>query len=241
MYHYTSIEGFKGIIDSKEIWATDATNIASDPSELTHAKEIARKILRERKRDFNGKEGLYKCCENAIKGLDGFKEFLCICSFSAKEDSLNQWRAYCPEEGVSVGFSVPKISENNQYLNNYYVNEAYIYKCIYKEKEQRLKINQLFDFLLERTEDTRQLNSLFDIMLQTFSYSFKHKSFEEESEWRLVCFICADDGQRKYRVEDSMSIPYLPFLIVDNNDNSNRSVMGGKRLVFGTFFCEIQV
>jgi hypothetical protein len=222
LYHYTSIEGFKGIIDGKEIGATPASHLLGDPTEITHAKEIAREILRERKRGFNGKEELYEYCESTINGLDGLKEFLCIASFSEEKDLLSQWRAYCPKGGVSIGFSVPKISENNQYLynnNNYYVNESYIYKCIYKEEEQRKKINQLFDFLLERTEDTGKLKGFFNKTLQTFSYSFKHKSFEEEVEWRLVCFLFPEEHRLKDRVKDSIIKPYLPFLIVDNNDN----------------------
>jgi hypothetical protein len=76
----------------------------------------------------------------------------------------------------------------------------------------------LFIFLLEQTECTGQLDSFFWNMIRAFSYSFKHKSFEEEKEWRLCCF--PEDYQLKYRTKHSMLIPYLPFLIVDNNDHS---------------------
>ena len=228
LYHYTSIKAFKSIIDNKEIWATAANYLLNDPTEMTHAEKIALETLQKRKNDFSGKNELYDKCKTIIEGGDDIKEYLFVFSFTEEEDLLSQWRGYCPKGGISIGFSVPKISENNQYLeikngsyyNNYYVHENYLYKCIYKEEEQRLKINQLFDFLLERTEDTRKLNGFFNKMLQTFSYSFKHESFGEESEWRLVCFLFTDDDQLKYRVKDSMLIPYLPFLIIDHNNES---------------------
>lgn len=147
LYHYTSIEGFKGIIDSKEIWATAANHLLNDPTEITHAKEIALEILRKRKSDFNGKGELYNNCKSAIESSDRSKKFRCICSFSEEGDLLSQWRAYCPKGGVSVGFSVPRISDNDKYLeiqdgsphDNYYAHEAYIYKCIYDPKEQKEK------------------------------------------------------------------------------------------------------
>ncbi len=228
LYHYTSIECFKSIIYSREIWATAANDLFSDPTEITIAKTIALEALEERKKDFNGKEDLYGYCKTTLENADAFKEDQFVFSFTEKGDLLSQWRAYCPEEGVSIGFSVPKICVNNQYLyikdgschNSYYVHENYIYKCIYKPQEQRQKMKELFDFLIKRNEDLRILKSFFWNMIRTFSYSFKHKSFKEEKEWRLCCFTSSDYGQIKYRVKDSMSIPYLPFLAVDDKDCS---------------------
>lgn len=237
LYHYTSIEVFKSIIDNGEIWATVANYIASDPSELIHAIGIAYETLRERKEDIKKEEGLYECCENAIKGLDGLKEFVCIFSFSEKEDLLSQWRAYCPKGGVSIGFSGDRIKKNkgdacNQdgtCVDNYndYILEAYIYKCIYEPEEQKKKINELFDFLLKHTEFS--LGGLFSKMIQTFSYSFKHKSFKEEREWRLV--YLPEKDKHKYRLKDSIPIPYWPFLTVDHNNKSiiSKIMIGSSR------------
>lgn len=224
LYHYTSIEGFKGIIDKKEIWATSADSLHNDPTEITIAKTIARKILDEK--DFSGKDELYNKCKESIENSDRSKEFQCICSFSEEENLLSQWRAYCPTGGVSIGFSMPRIGDNKQYLeikdglhhNDYYAHETYCYKCIYDLQEQEQKMRKLFDSLLERTENIGLLGGFFGKMIQTFSYTFKHKSFEEEKEWRLCCF--ALDDQLKYRTKHSMLIPYLPFLIVDHKDCS---------------------
>lgn len=229
LYHYTSIEAFKNIMEKGEIWATVAERIASDPSELTHAKKIARETLRERESNFNGKEGLYNKCKESIENSDRSKKLQCICSFSKEKERLSQWRAYCSKGGVWIGFSGDKIKNNigdpciqdGNCVEKYYydyIREAYIYKCIYEEKEQRLKINQLFDFLLERTEHIGQLGAFFWNMIRTFSYFFKHKSFKEESEWRLCYFI--EDYQLKDRVKDSILIPYFPFLTVDHNSKS---------------------
>lgn len=233
LYHYTSIEGFKGIVESMQIWATAADYLLSDPTEITIAKEIACEILKEREQDFSAKEELYKNCTTIIEKGSDLKEYQFVCSFTKEGDLLSQWRAYCPKGGVSIGFCVPKISANDQYLrikngsphNNYYVHENYIYKCIYEPAEQRKKINQLFDFLLDRTEAVGILNAFFWNMIRTFSYSFKHESFYEEKEWRLCCFSWSDDKQIRYRMKNSMLIPYLPFRIADKENDSIISSM----------------
>ena len=229
LYHYTSIEAFKSIIKNEEIYATVANYITNDPSEMTHAKKIALEILRERESDFNGKEKLYNNCKDAIENSDRSKKFHCICSFSEQEDLLSQWRAYCPKGGVSIGFSGERIENNigdpciqdgicvENYYNDY-IREAYIYKCIYDPKEQKQKMNQLFGFLLEQKDVL--LAGLFWKMIQSFSYSFKHKSFEEEEEWRLCYWPEKDNHNLKDRVKDSTLIPYWPFLTVDHNNKS---------------------
>ena len=214
LYHYTSIEGFKGIIDSKEIWATAANHLLNDPTEITHAKEIALEILRKRKSDFNSKGELYNNCKSAIESSDRSKDFQCICSFSEEGDLLSQWRAYCPKGGVSIGFSGERIENNigdpciqdgicvENYYNDY-IRESYIYKCIYDPDEQEKKIDELIGFLLKHANC--QVAGFFWKMIQTFSYSFKHKSFEEEKEWRL-CYW-PEENKLKDRVKGYTLIP----------------------------------
>lgn len=225
LYHYTSIEAFKSIIDNGEIWATAANYLLNDPTEMTHAEKIVLETLKERKERFK-EEGLYERFENVIKGDNALKQYVCVFSFTEEEDLLSQWREYCPKGGVSIGFSGDKIKRNigdaciqdGTYVENYndYIREAYIYKCIYEPKEQRQKINELFDFLLKHTDF--QLYGFFSKMIQTFSYSFKHISFKEENEWRLVYW--PDENKLKYRVKDSILIPYFPFLTIDHNKES---------------------
>jgi hypothetical protein len=68
-------------------------------------------------------------------------------------------------------------------------------------------------------------------MIQTFSYSFKHKSFEEEKEWRLCLSSPSDNERIKYRVKDSMLMPYLPIRMVNREDHSiiTRIIVGPSR------------
>lgn len=233
LYHYTTIQGFKGIIESGEIWATAAHCLFTDPTEITFVRKLALETLKEREQDFEKKKELYNICKKIIEDWSNNKDSVFVCSFTEKKDLLSQWRAYCPKGGVSIGFSIPKISKNNQSFSikndnhvDYYVHEDYLYKCIYAPQEQKQKINNLFNLLLS----PKYANISKDIAhapiwnaLRFFSYSFKHLSFEEEQEWRLCVFHFGTEyetAKPEYRVKDSMLIPYLPFLTVDNEGNS---------------------
>ena len=231
LHHYTSIEGFKRIIDSKEIWATSANYLLNDPTETTHARKISLEILRERKNDFKGKEKLYENCKSSIETSGRSKEFMCICSFSEEGDLLSQWRAYCPKGGVSIGFNIRKQEQVKYDTEELKINEQYLYKCIYDPREQKQQINNLFDFLLKYADITKDLGGFFWKMIQTFSYSFKHESFKEEKEWRLCYFYSPDCNQLKYRTKYSMLIPCLPFSIFDDNGLSiiSRIMIGPSR------------
>ncbi len=230
LYHYTSLEAFKGIIENEEMWAT-ATNHLVDRKEITVAKSIAPEVLEEREKDFIGKEELYNECKMFIESYDMNKGYQFICSFTEEEDLLSQWEEYCRQGGVSIRFSLPRIGENDQYLNikngsshnNYYAHETYLYKCIYNPQEQKRKINELLDFILEHTESVRELpgfliRACFKKMFQTFSCSFKDESFEEEREWRLYSWAWPDDGQIEYKEPER--IPYVPWRMIDEEGHT---------------------
>jgi len=221
LYHYTSIEGFKGIIDSKEIWATNAACIASDPSELTIAKNIALEILQEEETGFKGRDELYHFCKNTIKNSDRSKEFMHICSFTEEKDLLSQWRAYCPNGGVSLCFDTDPYTQRIDRLSPPTINEQYLNECIYEHEQHEEIMRNLFDFLLKQPASSTEpesgfLKSFLSNMIKTFSYSFKHMSFKEEKEWRL-CYFPPDNDSVRHRTKDSMLIPYLPFRSVRSN------------------------
>jgi hypothetical protein len=220
LHHYTSIDGFKGIIDSKEIWATSANYLLNDPTETTLARKIALEVLEERKKDFAGNKILYENCKDLIITTSSSKEFVCIFSFSEEGDLLSQWRAYCPKGGVSISFNIYGQRDIKYNTKELKIDERYFYKCIYDPQEQKQQINNLFDFLLEHANTPRIVDGFFLKMMQTFSYSFKHESFKEEKEWRLCYFYSPEYDQLRYRTKYSMLIPCLPFSILDNNGHS---------------------
>jgi Protein of unknown function (DUF2971) len=109
LYHYTTVAGLKGIIESESIWFTDFRHL-NDPSEVEHGMELCRDTIKLslRKPGQDGRVGLFLDMPADFMRLDNFSRALeyFIGSFSQASDDLGQWRAYGDNgRGVAVGLA----------------------------------------------------------------------------------------------------------------------------------------
>jgi len=123
IYHYTSAEGLKGIINEQAIHCTNCLF-------LNDLKEYFL-VVHLLKNNFNAvciDEDTSLCLKASLTRLldmtetlfIGLKEYSAayISSFSSKGDLLSQWRGYCPNGGYSLGFSkkiLEKSARNQQF------------------------------------------------------------------------------------------------------------------------------
>src|SRR4030067_486611 len=115
IYHYTSAEGLKGIVENNEIWLTNAAFV-NDTTEC--------KALQEEKDLFND-----DFSNKYVK--DNWKDFIrspdketdiYMASFSSGKESLGQWRAY---GNFRIGFKAKDLVKKPFNL----------YKCVYHKEE----------------------------------------------------------------------------------------------------------
>ena len=112
IYHYTSAEGFRGIVDSGEIWLTNAAFV-NDTTEFRLFWEQAVPVLKQERRP---NEWIKKHLEDY--GPSG-NDVYYIASFSEQEDSLQQYRAY---GSICIGFDPHRMNRSGFNL----------YRCVYK-------------------------------------------------------------------------------------------------------------
>ena len=110
LWHYTSIQGFQGILASKSMWATDL-RFLNDREEFVHTRNIANKIVAATPElDANGflnREFLAKAVTLAFDSGPLANSQVFVASFSAAEDQLGQWRGYSyGSSGVSLAFDL---------------------------------------------------------------------------------------------------------------------------------------
>jgi len=223
LYHYTSHEGLLGIIKNKEIWATD-TDYLNDSKELYLAFDIARNKLNVRKQSANQEE--QKLFGIMLSMMDCYEEknSIFVCSFSAVNDLLSQWRAYCREGGCTIGFHSKDLKEKAKSQQFYFV------RCEYDRGRQEEIIDDIITYYYNLFQQERgkgvssDINSLlsnvsgkFISTLIQFSPILKHESFKEEHEWRLISgnrrndYISNNTSQMECRVGHSMLTPYFRF------------------------------
>ncbi|QEE28573.1 DUF2971 domain-containing protein [Terriglobus albidus] len=115
LWHYTSYKAFQGIVESKQIFATDLRYL-NDSQEFVHAKELAQELADEVVDSsaagvvVNGM--LKKAVDLAFNTgpLRADRLQVMVASFSNARDQLSQWRGYSgASSGVSISFDLSKI------------------------------------------------------------------------------------------------------------------------------------
>jgi len=210
LYHYTTADGLKGIIENDELWATSAYYL-NDPTEIMYGYQLIDEALEAWRKKANPPEncmagGLVYKLQRQF-GHDYLKLNIItpvyLTCFCEEDNLLSQWRAYSQSGGYSIGFHV--LSEGTVYglKPEPSVYSARCVKVEYDRGEQLRRITELLDFLVpvvddpEVTEAIRSLDPLapdvFGWLSRTIaeilmdeSVAFKNPAFAVEKEWRLV-------------------------------------------------------
>jgi len=139
-----------------------------------------------------------------------------VCSFSEEGDQLSQWRGYCPSGyGFSIGFDYVQLKKHMERQN------FILAKCIYKENEQKRRIDQYvkeaveprLSCLNEENYTERIGKSIFELF--HVLPILKHDSFHEEREWRLISLFEPAGARVRFRAGRTTLIPYYEFELTD--------------------------
>lgn len=195
MYHYTTLEGLQGIIDSSDLWLTES-QFLNDASEVNHGIELSREIFNELNISASP---INEFLQEVINTPSEKRPRINIACFSNAQDSLSQWRAYSGGMGVSIGF------RTMDFLRSFGYPDCRLNYVLYDDNKKRLLLRTYFKFKVEAYErdSTRKIKVLerdlsyrehlpitgYDTTLQYLYFelmnSLKHSDFVDEREIRL--------------------------------------------------------
>ncbi len=209
IYHYTDINGFFNIMQSKTLWLSDAKSL-NDSHETKWALGQLYKVLSKRIND-NNKEKLERFWIEANLNY----KLPYICSFSKNGDLLSQWRGYADDaQGVAIGFNW------NEHWHS--PHEMRLEEVIYDQEKQ----DKFLHMLLNGVENGEVVGS----SISLFNPIYKNPAFIEEDEVRLIytpniyfnqhnnfTMITGSNTEIKHRVSRNKIISYFefPFSIED--------------------------
>lgn len=254
LYHYTDAAGLLGLIGrpgtGPEIWLTQI-QFMNDQREWWHAFDLMKSVVADMQKDHRPE--LQRLGEfiapdkpaftaTPAANLAGFPRTF-VFSLTEHGDLLSQWRGYTPSGGYSVGFdssSLQKIAHRNGLR---------LVKCIYDEAEKNRQIRLALDSIVSEIRESRVAPHLSDtdhsleqkvlasahysiqLVFRRFGAYFKHPSFIEEAEWRLVGNVAAGgtDPRERYRTRRDLILPYsaVPLAPKDGEEFVVRSVITG--------------
>lgn len=224
VYHYTSLEGFMGIVNSRAVWMTEFSYL-NDRREVSYGLELLLDTIRhlaETEQD-DDVRGLLSAWSERLAGAPNR---VCITSFSADSDSLSQWRAYGP---IAVGFPVHPLA--------LHVNQARLQPVEYNPEAQKKLVTIYVHHLMAAfTADLKcgRLTRSPDIYhksdrLLELAVFFKDPAFRTENEYRLVYIdypevlesLELSSPPKSFRTSKGKIIPYVPSTNVLLSEHRN--------------------
>lgn len=206
LYHYTSLSTMLAIIESKSLHASNILYL-NDSTEFHHARRVIESRVARRLRSANS------TLRPALRGLkrllsDPITNPFYVSSFSKKSDDLSQWRGYAPAgEGVCIGFNSQMLLEaaKNVRADN---ETGAVFAALGRVISLSTNVDRSFDTFIDIAcqnidvvHDEAVKTVAVDRLVNIAAPFYKHDSFKDESEWRIV--ISANDS-----LESNLSIGF---------------------------------
>ncbi|WP_162251060.1 DUF2971 domain-containing protein [Ensifer sp. Root423] len=208
--HYTTLEGFRSIVANNQLWVSNI-RFLNDKKEMDYGLSEATRFLDERASSSRMTDDtkLFAAVKKRIKDRGIPSAYACC--FCEQADSLGQWRGYTGgTQGIAIEFYASRLRQQFKASN------ATLQKVIYGQDQTRKVLQQEVDNLFNQINGDLFADVLGDDRLERFETlllqlapRFKHKSFEDEREWRLIISDPARETNIEYRTRDNVLVPYI--------------------------------
>lgn len=209
LWHYTSTEGFVGIIKNQSIWASDIRYM-NDPTEVRHTFNSLYNFLRGK-----ALSGVQSRTMNVFGNILDNISYIPVgmnflACFSTDGNRLSQWRAYGGSKGYSVGFD-PAIlekwyedfnsecsrgSSQHSFVDPTQDFAAFISPVEYNDRNKSIVLQGFWhactDFVEKNNIDLGKsswgeaMAKLIFHFLMRNALIFKDRHYSEENEYRLI-------------------------------------------------------
>lgn len=243
IFHYTDLNGFKGIIEEDSLWATNI-HFMNDKNEFRHGCLCFQNTI-----NYLNEDIISPTSKILLKGaVDEFNNFdlmenersrhVYSISFCRGVDKLSQWRGYGSSQGVSIEFDEEELI-NGLEKDGMNLKHGDV---IYTAEDSTVEVNEkITDFFNKMTKAVQQNNKVGDFkfaetFLTFFGLSllvesnvpfFKNAGFSEENEFRLVLTKNSKAPKVKFRVGTYGVIPYLNLKMKDDKKLPIKKVVIG--------------
>jgi hypothetical protein len=218
LYHYTTFEGLKGIIDSNKLWLSDY-RCMNDASEFTYAKHVLQpairssfdtyikniKIIAADKSLEEATNTIWNIFEKALSNT--FNSYIgCFCLhqnlFLQNNGLLSMWRGYGSEGGYALtfnkdrflkSFSTKKSTKKPMRLhgNVKYLSPEEKLPKIFNRYIKNFKgciDTVILPYIYENKPSLAITKDHFKAILE-LTARIKHPGFHEEKEWRFCIYL----------------------------------------------------
>jgi hypothetical protein len=229
-FHYTDYNAFASIVTNRDLWLTDA-GFSNDAEELVNGRSLIAEVIKDQAEkgaskmralaiDVDKLEGNQEGRENPTRGVY-------VCCFCEDGDLLGQWRGYAANGGgVAIGIDSEAFSCVAGVHNS--IGVASFWKVSYDDDDKRKRVEDVLEFWAGQPDPPAVRAESAAATLRFYVPTFKHPSFKEEQEWRLIFWPGPTCKVRpKFRTARGLFMPYLAFGELTNTfDNPKQENAG---------------
>lgn len=240
LYHYTTYEGLKGILESKKLWLTDYRYL-NDPTEILYGRDIIIKAIKS----YNSTIPLSSSHQFYEKIIEFYPDFvkkneIYIFSFCEEKDYYPAWRFYGEEgNGFSIKFNsnlVKEIETVGRHMFQVDYGHAKCYEIVQKlcslaeECKENYDKNNPDKDINSRNEFHKQLKASLFSSIHISLPGFKNENFNREKEIRIIEEENkANDGikypapinlSRKFTISNKRKKGIYPMKLINDKINS---------------------
>ena len=229
LYHYTTGENFIKIMQSGELWATQAACL-NDTTELVYAAEQLHRCVKAKIDAPHNPaiDPILTRMDEALREPSVETSPVFVTCFSERRDDLSQWRAYSGGEGgYAIQFDPPKLRQAGILPTPDGKMEPQI--LLVRVEYNPMNHASMFDDILKWTEQfflclsgaktAPSIDAWADEFcrywleqLAFYAPCIKNPSFEDEKEWRFIYYLRPDDPTRmQFRQRQSMMSRHIPL------------------------------
>jgi hypothetical protein len=211
VYHYTTLEGAFGILQSGTLWLSDYSYL-NDQRELEHGTDLLQEVARELLLA-DSRLPAMDLLESWIRAIAHKSHRICVCSFSANPDSLDQWRSY---GSIALGFRKNELE--------WHSSRAILRPVEYDRSRQRELLDLALRHYLQCYLDDLDCGRLDHIdayhdterFIELVAF-FKDPAFRNEEEFRLAFIedtpflkaVGEHSAPKRFRVAGSKIVPFV--------------------------------
>jgi len=234
LYHYTDLNAVHSILDSHKIRMTDI-RFLNDKTEYLQGLEILQEASHEvflqdthyEKEFISAIEGWFEDAFHELLELQNAIEMFYVASFSRSSDTLSQWRSY----GMfAIEFDHDKLQERllnltMDRITGQEINLGHdLIECHYvlnkndaleeAVKKIRSKILPILNLFWQEGKPLKKNGFFYTSLKKEISLlatTFKHASFYEEQEVRLVISDKIVSKNINFRTKNNILVPFYEF------------------------------
>ncbi|EOL9140488.1 DUF2971 domain-containing protein [Enterobacter hormaechei] len=217
IFHYTDLNGFKGIVENNTLWATNIYHL-NDSREYHHGVKCVLNALDYLENDY---------IDPSMKGtlesmMDHFMRnqgaYIFSTSFCLISDQLSQWRGYGNKQGVCIEFDENELHGVFKHLNYQIQRGDVFYTKEGSTLEARNEINAFLSlnyFSQQFDKDRFKRDVYLHNIMRGLIPFFKHDGFEEEKEYRFIYTPISEIPDVHFRISGDRLIPYIKPTVLE--------------------------